>query len=237
MFVFKVLEVNQFCPAKSLLSSSRSNVAPLHLFKCPQLANAPHSIGKPRRVSPDHASQAPFYQATNPILFATIGNLRQRRALATQHGDPRRGIPPHPQIRIVSPTRHQLHTSLQSNIPPSDGATTTLERVADSYKPLPSFELDKQRSYKQQYGDMYFLRLTKIKPAVEQVASTAWEGTVIGGEEVKKVERVLDVRQGELCWVAGTVYMDMPLKPNILEDVSKDVRRQFPLLFTDRSSC
>ncbi|OAQ64289.1 DNA polymerase subunit delta-2 [Pochonia chlamydosporia 170] len=104
----------------------------------------------------------------------------------------------------------------------SDGATTTLERVADSYKPLPSFELDKQRSYKQQYGDMYFLRLTKIKPAVEQVASTAWEGTVIGGEEVKKVERVLDVRQGELCWVAGTVYMDMPLKPNILEDVSKD---------------
>jgi len=33
---------------------------------------------------------------------------------------------------------------------------------------------------------------------------------------------VLDVRQGELCWVAGTVYVDMPLKPNILDDVSKD---------------
>lgn len=31
------------------------------------------------------------------------------------------------------------------------------------------------------------------------------------------------MRQGELCWVAGTVYMDMPMKPNILEDVSKDV--------------
>lgn len=71
---------------------------------------------------------------------------------------------------------------------------------------------------------MYFLRLTKIKPAVEQVAASSWEGTVIGGEEVKKVERVLDVRQGDLCWVGGTVYMDMPLKPNILEDVSKDVR-------------
>lgn len=70
---------------------------------------------------------------------------------------------------------------------------------------------------------MYFLRLTKIKPAVEEVASTAWGGTVIGGEEVQRVERVLDVRQGELCWVGGTVYMDMPLKPNILEDVSKDV--------------
>ena len=71
---------------------------------------------------------------------------------------------------------------------------------------------------------MYFLRLTRIKPAVEEVATAAWEGTVIGGEEVKKVDRVLDVRQGELCWVAGTVYMDMSLKPNILEDVSKDVQ-------------
>lgn len=28
---------------------------------------------------------------------------------------------------------------------------------------------------------------------------------------------------GELCWVTGTVYMDMPLKPNVLDDISKDV--------------
>lgn len=38
------------------------------------------------------------------------------------------------------------------------------------------------------------------------------------------MERVLDVRQGELCWVVGTVFMDMPLKPNILDDIAKDVR-------------
>jgi hypothetical protein len=37
------------------------------------------------------------------------------------------------------------------------------------------------------------------------------------------VDRVLDVRQGELCWVAGTIYMDMPLKPNILDDLTKEV--------------
>jgi DNA polymerase delta subunit 2 len=88
---------------------------------------------------------------------------------------------------------------------------------------LHTFALDKDRQYQQQYADIYFLRLTKIKPAVEEVAAAAWEGTVIAGEQAKRVERVLDVRQGELCWVAGTVYMDMPLKPNILEDVSKDV--------------
>lgn len=59
---------------------------------------------------------------------------------------------------------------------------------------------------------------------MDAVAAEAWDGTVIGGEEARHVNRVLDVRQGELCWVTGTVYMDMPLKPNILEDVSKDVR-------------
>jgi DNA polymerase delta subunit 2 len=37
------------------------------------------------------------------------------------------------------------------------------------------------------------------------------------------VDRVLDVRQGELCWVTGTIYMEMPLKPNILDDLTKEV--------------
>jgi len=37
------------------------------------------------------------------------------------------------------------------------------------------------------------------------------------------VDRVLDVRQGELSWVVGTIYMDMPLKPNVLDDLSKEV--------------
>jgi DNA polymerase delta subunit 2 len=34
---------------------------------------------------------------------------------------------------------------------------------------------------------------------------------------------VLDVRQGELCWVVGTVYMEMAGKPNVLADIEKDV--------------
>ncbi len=72
---------------------------------------------------------------------------------------------------------------------------------------------------------MYFLRLTELKPKVENIAAEAWDGFHIAGEEVRRVERVLDVRQGELCWVTGTVYMEMPLKPNILEDISKDVSR------------
>jgi DNA polymerase delta subunit 2 len=50
-----------------------------------------------------------------------------------------------------------------------------------------------------------------------------WDGLAIGKEQARRVERVLDVRQGELCYVAGTIYVDMPLKPNVMDDVSKDV--------------
>ncbi|KAF5675270.1 dna polymerase delta subunit 2 [Fusarium heterosporum] len=113
---------------------------------------------------------------------------------------------------------------------PSDSAHQVPSRSASACKSLQSFALDKHRSYKQQYGDMYFLRLTKIKPAVDQVAAAAWTGTTIGDEEAQRVERVLDVRQGELCYVTGTVYMEMPLKPNILEDVSKDRWISAPIL-------
>ncbi|KAK4104867.1 hypothetical protein N658DRAFT_521432 [Parathielavia hyrcaniae] len=105
---------------------------------------------------------------------------------------------------------------------PSDNQPDLFERSESNYKPLDSFTLPKDRQYQQQFADIYFLRLAKIKPAVEEVAITAWEGTVLGGETATKVDRVLDVRQGQLCWVAGTVYMDMPLKPSVLEDVSKD---------------
>lgn len=74
----------------------------------------------------------------------------------------------------------------------------------------------------QQYGDMYFLRLAKLKPVIEAIAGEEWDDFEIAGERAQRVDRVLDVRQGQLCWVVGTIYMDMPLKPNILEDISKE---------------
>ncbi|KAL8709645.1 MAG: hypothetical protein Q9225_007418 [Loekoesia sp. 1 TL-2023] len=107
---------------------------------------------------------------------------------------------------------------------PSDQEYPTLERQSSYYNPLHTFNLAKGelKQYQQQYGDMYFLRLAKLKPAVEAIADEEWKDFEIAGETVRRVDRVLDVRQGELCWVAGTVYMDMPLKPNILDDISKD---------------
>lgn len=108
------------------------------------------------------------------------------------------------------------------------------ERAPSHYAPLKTFVLEKNRQYQQQYADIYFLRLTKIKPAVEEVAAAEWDGLSVGNEKARRVERVLDVRQGELCYVAGTIYVDMPLKPNVMDDVSKDVsllgRRTQPCL-------
>jgi hypothetical protein len=55
------------------------------------------------------------------------------------------------------------------------------------------------------------------------------ELTVATGNPVM-MPRVLEVKKGQLCWIVGTVYMDMALKPNILEDIGKDVRA---LIITD----
>lgn len=37
------------------------------------------------------------------------------------------------------------------------------------------------------------------------------------------VPRVLDVQKNQLCYVIGTVYMEMPMKPNVLDDIARDV--------------
>ncbi|KZT59168.1 hypothetical protein CALCODRAFT_493962 [Calocera cornea HHB12733] len=75
------------------------------------------------------------------------------------------------------------------------------------------------KSYKQQYANIYFIRLAKLRKAVEARARAKWSN--VDGNP-KYVQRVLDVQKGELCYIIGTVYMDMPLKPNVLEDISKD---------------
>ena len=99
-----------------------------------------------------------------------------------------------------------------------------LQRPQSAYNPMDSYILPRgeQKHYMQQFGDMYFLRLAKLKPVVEAGAEEAWSDFEIGGEQAKRVDRVLDVRQGQLCWVAGTIYMELPLKPSILEDISRE---------------
>jgi hypothetical protein len=42
-------------------------------------------------------------------------------------------------------------------------------------------------------------------------------------ESPELVPRLLEVVKGRVCYIIGTVYMDMPLKPNVLEDLARDV--------------
>lgn len=51
-------------------------------------------------------------------------------------------------------------------------------RQKSHYNPLHTFRLPRgnEKHYQQQYADMYFLRLAKLKTPVEQVATEAWDG-------------------------------------------------------------
>ena len=100
----------------------------------------------------------------------------------------------------------------------------TLERAQAAYDPLYTYRIPygENRQYAQQYADIYFLRQQKLRKAVEKVAREHWEGFSVAGEKAKHVERVLDVRQGELSWMVGTIFADLPMKPNVLDDVTRD---------------
>jgi DNA polymerase delta subunit 2 len=108
--------------------------------------------------------------------------------------------------------------------PREDETNVHLSRVSSSYNPCYSYRLPhgETKQYEQQFADMYFARLAQLRKPVVDLATVEWADFEIAGEQAQKVERVLDVRQGQLCWVVGTIFMDMPLKPNILEDISKE---------------
>ena len=35
--------------------------------------------------------------------------------------------------------------------------------------------------------------------------------------------RILNLQRSQLCYIVGTIYLDMPMKPNVLEDMARDV--------------
>lgn len=119
-------------------------------------------------------------------------------------------------------SENQLTSALHSDNKKTTGENAPLERVASAYTPLHTFALPPAKQYQQQFADMYFLRHTKLRAATDSAGHLAWSDFSLGGQSAKKVDRVLDVRQGELCWVTGTVYVDMPMKPNIMDDISRD---------------
>lgn len=80
--------------------------------------------------------------------------------------------------RFASPHSKLLFASLIMDNSFSTEQHVLAQRNPSVYNPLDTFRLPpgQERQYQQQYGDMYFLRLAKLKPAVEAVAVEAWEG-------------------------------------------------------------
>ncbi|TFK72543.1 hypothetical protein BDN72DRAFT_315682 [Pluteus cervinus] len=75
------------------------------------------------------------------------------------------------------------------------------------------------KSYKHQYSNIYFVRLRLLREAVEEKAKQKWGSMV---ENPVLVPRVLEVSKSQICYIIGTVYMNMPLKPNVIEDIARD---------------
>ncbi|KAK8870000.1 hypothetical protein IAR55_000570 [Kwoniella newhampshirensis] len=104
---------------------------------------------------------------------------------------------------------------------PSESVFT---RPNPPYSSLPElskpFLLDPaSRSYKHQYANIYFVRLVELRPVVEERAQERWK-SVRGKPPL--LPRILNLTRSQLCYIVGTVYMDMPLKPNVLEDMARD---------------
>ncbi|KAI9251191.1 phosphatidylserine decarboxylase-domain-containing protein [Sporodiniella umbellata] len=81
-----------------------------------------------------------------------------------------------------------------------------LERASSQYDPLK--ELNDQfsaedKGYTNQYASIYYLRLNKLQIPCY-------------------VSRVLDTQPNELCYMVGTVYLQMPKKPYVMDDLEDD---------------
>ncbi|PPQ89124.1 hypothetical protein CVT25_006496 [Psilocybe cyanescens] len=111
-----------------------------------------------------------------------------------------------------------LYSSIE--VPAAAALSRTSTYIHTPDPKTPSFIIDSTRkSYRHQYSNIYFIRLRLLREAVETRALRRWGG--IAGNPVL-VPRALEVEKGKLCYVIGTVYMDMPLKPNVMIDIARD---------------
>ncbi|KAJ7940876.1 hypothetical protein B0H13DRAFT_2226237 [Mycena leptocephala] len=97
-----------------------------------------------------------------------------------------------------------LSRPLTSILPPTDSTPSFLISSAN-------------KSYKHQYANIYFVRLRILRDVVEEKARQRWHASRVSNPIL--VPKVLEVVKSQLCYIVGTVYMDMPLKPNVMEDM------------------
>ncbi|KAJ1656374.1 DNA polymerase delta small subunit Cdc1 [Dispira simplex] len=82
-----------------------------------------------------------------------------------------------------------------------------------------------QRTYTQQYANVYFVRLQELKPVATRTAHRTWlsDGPVLPTGPLRYAPKVMNIVAGEPCFVVGTVYCEQKLRPNVLDDLSKEL--------------
>lgn len=111
------------------------------------------------------------------------------------------------------------------------------------------------RKYNMQYSSLYDFRLKRLKHPKGRLLALAHQRWAIEQDEEQSerqasgsgvsgasyVRRILDVQQGAICFVIGTIYCSMHLKPDVLEELTREVRRHwspsckadsYPAIFT-----
>ena len=88
-----------------------------------------------------------------------------------------------------------------------------MPRISDSVKHLNDFLVPKEKVFHVQYAGLYFTRLQLLRPRLSS--------PVIN-------KPVLDVLPGQTAFILGTLYIDAPLKPNVLDSVTRNVWESAP---------
>lgn len=145
--------------------------------------------------------------------------------------------------RAVSSSALKVRFQLTSSRPVPTTPHRSTTSILDATDATPSFRItsDTDKSYKYQYSNIYFTRLSELRKPIEERALKRWanvdgayHATVFATRsngvagKPRLVRRVLEVVKSQLCYIVGTVYMDMPLKPNVLEDIARDVSHGSP---------
>lgn len=105
--------------------------------------------------------------------------------------------------------------------PSSNGANEgTASRATMGYKASVFQAPSSKELYTQQYAGIYFSRLNLLRPRVLEAYNSSYKAA--NPSAPPHVPKVLDVKPGQKAFIVGTLYVHMPLKPSILDSVTRE---------------
>ena len=125
-------------------------------------------------------------------------------------------VPLEPQLLSIHPTVDYMVEPLAFESHQLDSSASYIENSTVAIHPR--FTTGPGRDYVRQYANLYWFRLEKLKPIVIEAARAKW-----GDHRPSPpfVDKLLDVEPGMQCIITGTVYLEMPLKPNVLDELAE----------------